>query len=288
MVPVCRQSTGPRPSVTQCTFIIDLYTTRQRKHHSKDTTVCAWIYLDSRYLVPVSASSGPAIARANSIIMIPWESSWDILPWTIMSTRLTSRWASSRPAITRSSMRLGTSRAQLLYDLGLEYQDDENEEIIKPTPTASPVIPVQWPPVKLFPISPTKWKPPPECYTAPLPLRKSALPQLRAPPVHQPRTAAAACVSTDTPPDDNPPESQQGPKISSTKLPHDFSGVVARTKATLASELVLEFVITKKNLAPIYMSPCPYFNAFKEEIDLRKFNLNKHKTAGLCLAHVDG
>jgi hypothetical protein len=33
------------------------------------------------------------------------------------------------------------------------------------------------------------------------------------------------------------------------------------------------------------MSPCPYFDAFEEEIDLRKFDITKHRTAGLdgCL-----
>ncbi len=36
------------------------------------------------------------------------------------------------------------------------------------------------------------------------------------------------------------------------------------------------------------MSPDPYFKAFEEVIDLRKFNLTKHCTAGLCLAHSDG
>jgi hypothetical protein len=63
--------------------------------------------------------------------------------------------------------------------------------------------------------------------------------------------------------------------------------VVARTKATLASELVLEFLITKKDLTSIYMSPCPYFEAFEEVIGLCKFNLTKHRTAGLCLAQND-
>ena len=33
------------------------------------------------------------------------------------------------------------------------------------------------------------------------------------------------------------------------------------------------------------MSPDPYYKAFKEVIDLRKFDLHKHRTAGLCLAH---
>ncbi len=36
------------------------------------------------------------------------------------------------------------------------------------------------------------------------------------------------------------------------------------------------------------MSPDPYFKAFEEVIDFRKFDLSKHHTAGLCLAHSDG
>jgi hypothetical protein len=84
------------------------------------------------------------------------------------------------------------------------------------------------------------------------------------------------------------PEIQQGPKISSAALPHDFIGVAARTKATLAAELVFEFLITKRDIAPLYMSPCTYFDAFKEVIDLHKFDLNNHRTTGLCLTHIDG
>jgi hypothetical protein len=38
-------------------------------------------------------------------------------------------------------------------------------------------------------------------------------------------------------------------------------------------------------MATIYMSPDPYYKAFEEVIDLRKFDLHKHRTAGLCLAH---
>jgi hypothetical protein len=36
-------------------------------------------------------------------------------------------------------------------------------------------------------------------------------------------------------------------------------------------------------MATVYMSPDPYFEAFEEVIDLRKFDLLKHRTAGLCL-----
>ena len=51
---------------------------------------------------------------------------------------------------------------------------------------------------------------------------------------------------------------------------------------------VSEYLITRKDIAPIYMSPCPYFDSFEEELNLRKFNLTKHRTAGLCLTQVDG
>jgi len=40
-------------------------------------------------------------------------------------------------------------------------------------------------------------------------------------------------------------------------------------------------------MAMVYMSPDPYFEAFEEVIDLRKFDLKLHRTAGLCLAHLD-
>jgi hypothetical protein len=52
-------------------------------------------------------------------------------------------------------------------------------------------------------------------------------------------------------------------------------------------DIVLEFMIGKHNMATVYMSPDPYFKAFKEVIDLRKFDLTKHRTAGLCLAQND-
>ncbi len=53
-------------------------------------------------------------------------------------------------------------------------------------------------------------------------------------------------------------------------------------------EGVLEFMISKHNMATVYMSPDPYFEAFEECIDLRRFNLAMHRTAGLCLAAYNG
>jgi hypothetical protein len=42
------------------------------------------------------------------------------------------------------------------------------------------------------------------------------------------------------------------------------------------------------DISMIYLSPDPYHEAFEEEVDIWRFDLNKHRTAGLCLAHHDG
>jgi hypothetical protein len=173
--------------------------------------------------------------------------------------------------------------AQLLYNLGLEYEDDGGADKLQEQ-TASPTdLKAPWPPCLPLPLLKGKWNPPTKCYTAPLPLWKSAM--LR------PITARAARVYFDpvlATDHEQFPEIQQGPKISLAALPYNFIGVAARTKATLAAELVSEFLITKRDIAPLYMSPCPYVDAFEEVIDLCKFDLSNHRTAGLCLTHING
>ncbi len=50
-----------------------------------------------------------------------------------------------------------------------------------------------------------------------------------------------------------------------------------------AIDIMTAFEISKTNMAMIYMSPNPYFTAFEQLLDLRKFDLDKHPTAGLSL-----
>ena len=50
----------------------------------------------------------------------------------------------------------------------------------------------------------------------------------------------------------------------------------------------MEYNITRQDMALIYMSPDPYHEAFEEIMDIRRFDFNHHRTAGLCLAHIDG
>jgi hypothetical protein len=85
---------------------------------------------------------------------------------------------------------------------------------------------------------------------------------------HRPLTAAAAQTHT------------------FDEFPHG-AAMAARVHSASPSNIVTENLIGKQDMATIYMSPDPYYEAFKEVIDLRKFDLHKHRTAGLCLAHSD-
>ncbi len=54
------------------------------------------------------------------------------------------------------------------------------------------------------------------------------------------------------------------------------------SKKQIAANVVLEYLIGASDMAMIYVSPDPYGTAFEEELDLRKFDNNTHRTAGLC------
>ena len=104
---------------------------------------------------------------------------------------------------------------------------------------------------------------PPSCLFTPLPLRETLAMQ-------RPMTAAAA----------------------RTHVSHLSSHVPAKVSTTTLqspspSDIVAEYLTGKRDMAMVYMSPDSYFEAFKEVIDLRKFDLTQHRTAGLCLAHLD-
>jgi hypothetical protein len=55
----------------------------------------------------------------------------------------------------------------------------------------------------------------------------------------------------------------------------------AKTKKGIAAEVVSEYLIGAEDMAMVYISPDPFYGAFEEDLDLRKFNLAKHGTAGL-------
>ena len=65
------------------------------------------------------------------------------------------------------------------------------------------------------------------------------------------------------------------------------TGRAARTRANssrpTARDTQVDFTIARNDIAMIFMSPDLYFDAFEQPMDLRKFDLNKHVTAGLNL-----
>jgi hypothetical protein len=138
--------------------------------------------------------------------------------------------------------------AQLLYDLGLEPDDDDTSE------TTTNVLAALWPPLNNKKLSSAIWKVPPLSRMPPLPLRETSAPRAWM------AAAALTCVTT------------SNNRILTTKA-----------RRQTPSDIVTEYLIGKHDMATIYMSPDPYFDAFEEVINLRKFDLNKHRTAGLCL-----
>ena len=140
--------------------------------------------------------------------------------------------------------------AQLLYDVGLEAEDDINDDCLT-SDNLIALVPAPWPPLPPLTLSASKWNIPSPCRTTPLPLRKTSL--------ARPIAAAAARV-----------------KFAPAAPP--------RT----ASDIVSDYFISQNDMALLYMSPDPYHEAFKETIDLQRFDLSRHCAAGLCLAHSNG
>jgi hypothetical protein len=141
--------------------------------------------------------------------------------------------------------------AQLLYDLGLE-SDFEFISVDGALHTGSvdPSYPPWPPPLPRSLESILKWKCPPHSLHASLPLCISAAPI--------PFSARAARV----------------------KSP-------AKSKKDIAAEIVMEYLIGAEDMAMVYISPDPFYGAFKEELDLCKFDLSQHSTAGLNFFEKD-
>ena len=141
--------------------------------------------------------------------------------------------------------------AQLLYDLGIEAEA-ESVSIhgpLQPTPqgTISPVT-IPWPPLPPRSLPTKVWDTPPSVLYAPLPLRLTD-----APTSHSAKAART--------------------QITPTPL----------SNRDLTSQAVTTYLIGPHDMDMIYMSPDPYGRTFEEPLDLQKFDLFKHPTAGLCL-----
>jgi len=146
--------------------------------------------------------------------------------------------------------------AQLLYDLGIEAED-ESVSIHGPlqlTPQGTiTTITIPWPPLPQSSLPKKVWDTPPSVFYTPLPLQLADAPT--------PITARAAWTW-----------------VTPTPL----------SNRDHTSQTVTAYLIGPRDMDMIYMSPDPYGRMFEEPLDLRKFDLSKHPTAGLRLNNKDG
>jgi hypothetical protein len=75
-----------------------------------------------------------------------------------------------------------------------------------------------------------------------------------------------------------------------TALPQPIAAAAARVwvMAVEAATIVLDYGIKNADMATVYMSPDPFFDAFEEDLDLRIWSFDKHRTAGLFLLLHNG
>jgi hypothetical protein len=75
-----------------------------------------------------------------------------------------------------------------------------------------------------------------------------------------------------------------------TALPQPIAAAAACVWATAleAATIVLDYGIAKADMATVYMSPDPFFDAFDEDLGLRKWSFDKHCTTSLSLLLHNG
>ena len=64
---------------------------------------------------------------------------------------------------------------------------------------------------------------------------------------------------------------------------HATAPTPRRLRPPQARDMMLDFNVTRRDMAMIYMSPDPYFEAFEEKLNVQNVNLKKHPTACLEL-----
>lgn len=157
--------------------------------------------------------------------------------------------------------------AQLLYSLGVQEETndytasgmyEESTHLESPQTGLLEIVKVPWPP-DATDIPKKEWPVPDICTRLPLPLLHMPSPD----PIQRPYGARAARAQADSPP-------------------------IRRVRVPRARDIMLDFDITREDMATIYMSPDPYFEAFEECMNLQNVNLTKHVTAGLILHEENG
>jgi hypothetical protein len=69
---------------------------------------------------------------------------------------------------------------------------------------------------------------------------------------------------------------------------HAMAPTPRRARPPRARDIMLDFDVTRRDMAMVYMSPDPYFDALDETINVKHVNLKKHTTASLELYESSG
>jgi hypothetical protein len=135
--------------------------------------------------------------------------------------------------------------ARLLYNLGLEWDLDCISVDDGTHTVITPTSDAPWAPCLPTSLNlKLEWKCPPYSLHAPLPLRIST----------EPVTIGARAARVKSPP---------------------------MSKKDIAAAVVQDYPIGPEDMAMVYISADSFYGAFKEELDLRKYNLSSHVTTGL-------
>ena len=160
--------------------------------------------------------------------------------------------------------------AQLLYDLGVTDAVDSVVDMVLPEDASAATdfrlpgtvepVKVPWPPCTPGPpLVDDCWTVPDRCTLLPLPLQHmpTVIPTQRL-------VGAKAAKAQSIMP---PPRQACHPR---------------------ARDIMQDFDVTRNDMAMVYMSPDPYFEAFEESLPLQHVNLSKHTTAGLNFYESEG
>jgi hypothetical protein len=78
------------------------------------------------------------------------------------------------------------------------------------------------------------------------------------------------------------------PNLIAAKAARLSNTIAQKSQKAIAADVVSEYLIGASNMAMIYVSPDPYGGSFEEELNLRKFDVATHRTAGLCFFEKNG
>ena len=171
--------------------------------------------------------------------------------------------------------------AQLLYDLGLKFIDEDVDETSPLEMTIAPYPPllttIPSPPRLLTTLPNGKWGVPTSSKMLHLPLRLTSVSSSQA--------ATAARVQLDAAHESLQHRHDEYEEIRAPIL--DRLDYTAATAKSQDRSVVDEFHVTQEDPRQVYLSPTHLNISFEETIDLRKFDLDKHLTAGMHFTEKD-